>query len=103
MKYSPGADQRRIADTTPALGGQPAGRGRGGDMAMLVHRDRPDGAIFDVGIEPPVGKQLVQLAPPLDGNEPVIGDLFKTGFAREVVGSAARQEDMRPLLHQPPG
>ena len=33
-----GADQRRIADPAPALGGQPAGRGRGGDMAV---DDRP--------------------------------------------------------------
>ena len=32
----PGADDRRVADTVPALAGHPAGRGSGGNMAVLV-------------------------------------------------------------------
>ena len=46
-----GADQRRIADPAPALGGQPAGRGGGRDMAVDVDRDRADRAIFDLVVE----------------------------------------------------
>ena len=43
-----GADDRRIADPAPALAGEAAGRGRGGDMALLVERDRADRAVFEV-------------------------------------------------------
>ena len=48
----PRADHRRIADPAPALAGQPAGRGRCGDMALAVARHRAHGAVFHVGIEP---------------------------------------------------
>jgi hypothetical protein len=48
-----GTDQRRIADPAPALGGQPAGRRRGRNMAVTIERDRTDRPIFDVGVKCP--------------------------------------------------
>ena len=50
------ADQRRIADPAPALGGQAAGRGRRRDMAVDIDRDRADGAVFDLVVEPAFGR-----------------------------------------------
>ena len=57
-----GADQRRIADPAPALAGQPAGRGRGGDMAVRIDRNRANRAIFDVGVESAVPRHDVRRA-----------------------------------------
>ena len=45
------ADQRRVPDPAPALGGQAAGRGRRRDMTIGVDGDGSDRAIFDIGIE----------------------------------------------------
>jgi hypothetical protein len=72
-------------------------------MAARVARDRPDGAVLHVRIEPAAGKQFVELAPALARDEPAIIDLLEPGLARELVGSRAGEENVRPLLHQPPG
>src|SRR3569623_2328192 len=72
-----GADQRRIADPTPALRGQSAGRGRSRAMAIDIDGDRSDGSVLHFVIEPRPREQFVELASPLRSFEPVVRDLLQ--------------------------
>ena len=77
------ADQRRIADPAPALAGDPAGRGRGGDVPRLVERHRADRAVFHVDVElAAIGEQFVELAAAFGNREPVGIGLFQPVLAR---------------------
>jgi len=69
-------------------------------MAVDVDRDCADRAVFDLVVEPTLGKQLLELAATLGNLEPAVGDLLQPVVARELVRALARQEDMRTLVQQ---
>ena len=96
----PGADQRRIADPAPALGGEAASRGRRRDMAVDVDRDGSDGAVFDRIVEPAFCEEFLELSPALRDFEPAVRDLLDAVLAREQIGILAGQEDVRSLIEQ---
>src|SRR6185503_10708419 len=50
VRVGAGADDRRVADTAEALVGQPAGRGAGCEVAVLVERHRADRAVMVLGL-----------------------------------------------------
>ena len=75
-------------------------------MAALVDRDCADSAIFEVDVEPAelfVGLELVKLAAALGRGEITVVDLRQPLFDRELVGTRARQHDMRRVLHHRTG
>jgi hypothetical protein len=87
------ADHRRIADPAPALAGDAAGRGCGGDVAVRVAGDRADGAVFHRAVERRPG--FGELARAFGGVEPRGVDLFEAGGQREGIGPDAGKHDVR--------
>src|SRR4051812_17986227 len=69
-------------------------------MAVDVDRDRADGAVFHLVVEPVFGQQLLELAPALRHFEPAVADLLQPMLAGILIGALAREEDMRALLHE---
>src|SRR6478736_5003802 len=91
VRVSPRADHRRVADPAPALAGQPAGRGRGGEMPVAVARHRADSAVLEVDVEPAevLRLELLQLPPALGRGEPVGIDQLYVLPAGELLGARA--------------
>ena len=69
-------------------------------MAVDIDRDRADGAVLDLIVEPARGSQLVQLPASFGDFEPFVVDLLESVVASEVVGSVTAEEDVRPAFEQ---
>ncbi len=69
-------------------------------MAVDIDRDRADGAVLDLVVEPARGRQLVQLPASFRDFEPFVVDLLEAVVAREIVGAMTAQEDVRPTFEQ---
>src|SRR5690348_15720472 len=71
-------------------------------MAVDVHRDGADGAIFDLVVEPAFAEQLLELAAALGNLEPAVVDLLEAVASREIVSALAAEKNVRPFVEQPP-
>jgi hypothetical protein len=88
VRPGPGADQRRVADPARALSARAAGRGGGGEPAVVVQRDRADGP--------------ARLPPALAlavGDEPVGAHALDVLFSSQPLGARAGQHHVRRRLH----
>ncbi len=72
-------------------------------MPFRVDCHRADGPVLHLRIEAALRQQLVELAPPFSGDEPVVLHLLQPRLATQPVGAFVGQEDVRPALHQHPG
>jgi hypothetical protein len=98
---SSGADQRRIADPAPVFAGDPAGRGRGGNVAAGIARDCADGPVFHRPVEGRAG--FGELARTLGRPEPRGVDLLESGRQCEGIRADAGEHDMWGVCHHRPG
>src|SRR5579884_2066205 len=71
-------------------------------MPVDVDSDRSDGPIFHLVVEFAEPQQLIELTAALGDLEPAVGDLLEAVAGGEVIGTLARQENVRSLLEQEP-
>ncbi len=90
-----------IADAAPALAGHPAGRGRGGEVAVGIERDRADGAEQMRGVDRRL--LLARHASNCCQRSSVRNQAGSTCSSplleREAVGAVAREHHVRAVVH----
>ena len=107
VRVSAGADDRRVADAAPALVRHAAGRGRGGEVAVLVARDGADRAEESDVLIGGGGDALallrlerfLELLPPPLGVEVAAGNQRYALLEREFLRAFAREHYVRRALH----